>query len=80
MMRTVESHELEVGRPVVWMHQPRGGYGYVLPTVVTVARISESGKRITIRVKTTRGEIVERHVKPESLRLPDNWTPPASQA
>ena len=79
-VRSLRAHELYAGAWVVWMHSPRGGYGYVLPLVCQILRVSERSNRVKIEVRTKNGEWVERYVKVESLRLPENWKPPAPQA
>lgn len=57
---------LQPGMPVVWIHTPRGGYGFAVPVDVVVVRVGP--KRVRIRVALKDGQHVERVVKPESLR------------
>jgi len=54
------------GDAITWLHQPRGGYGYVQPVDGTVVRIA--GQRVVIRVPLRNGALVERRVRPEHLR------------
>jgi hypothetical protein len=54
------------GTSVTWLHQPRGGYGYVYPVDGTVVRVG--GRHVTIRVPLRNGTLVERRVHPEHLR------------
>ena len=56
------------GDQVTWLHQPRGGYGYVIPVNGEVVRETNYGP-VVIRVKTKSGIQVDRRVKPENLRL-----------
>jgi hypothetical protein len=55
------------GQPVVWAHQPRGGYGYSWLVDGTVVRAT--GQRVVIRVLLKSGQTVERVVRPEHLKL-----------
>ena len=54
------------GDSITWLHQPRGGYGYVIPVDGTVVRAA--GQHVVIRVPLRTGELVERRVRPENLR------------
>ena len=54
------------GDRVIWLHQPRGGYGYVIPVDGTVVRVA--GQSVVIRVPLKSGALVERRVPPENLR------------
>jgi hypothetical protein len=54
------------GNTVTWLHQPRGGYGYLYPVDGTVVHVA--GRHIVIRVPLRSGKLVERRVKPENLR------------
>jgi len=54
------------GACVVWMHVPRGGYGYAIPIDAKVLLVGR--ELVRIEVKTAAGEIVERAVKVGSLR------------
>lgn len=51
--------------PDVWLHEPRGGYGYTLriPCCVT----AETEKRLLIKVMRTDGTIAYRNVTPERV-------------
>lgn len=68
-MRTVEPHEAVVGASVVWMHTPRGGYGYAIPVNAQIAALSHQGDRAVIEAVNKAGEVVRRNVKISSLRV-----------
>ena len=53
------------GQRIVWLHEYRGGYGYVhrIPGVVVKA----TPKRVQIEVRKTSGEAVRRWVLPQNL-------------
>ena len=55
------------GTEIIWLHEPRGGYGYVfrIPGVV-VGHGRDRGK---IEVAKANGEKVQRFVKEQSLRF-----------
>ena len=57
------------GRAVIWLHKPRGGYGYILPVP---ARVVSYGLRpatwVQIEVTTTAGRLVIRRVDVSNLR------------
>lgn len=57
----------QTGYRITWLHQPRGGYGYVIPVDGTVVRVA--GQRVVIRVPLKSGALVDRRVRPENLRL-----------
>jgi hypothetical protein len=58
-----------VGACVVWMHTPRGGYGYSMPVDAKVLGHSlRPHTQVTIEVKTKKGAALVRHVKAENLR------------
>lgn len=59
--------DFQVGEQVTWMHQPRGGYGYVMPTPARIVRFSPRGRPV-IEVTMVSGEVVTRCVLTESLR------------
>lgn len=63
------------GQSVTWRHQPRGGYGYVIPVDGTVVRVT--GRRVVIRVPLRNGTRVERRVRPEHLRPRKEESPTA---
>lgn len=54
------------GDSITWLHQPRGGYGYVYPVDGTVVRTF--GRRVVIQVLLRTGALVERRVRSENLR------------
>lgn len=55
------------GMCVTWARTQRGGYGFTEYIPAAVLRCSE--KRVLIRVATRTGEIVDRWVAPEKLKL-----------
>lgn len=57
--------ELKVGQKVIWLHETRGGYGYIWRIPATVVRIGKS--RVTIEVTRRDGSKVLRSVLPEKL-------------
>ena len=67
-MRPVESHEACVGALVLWMHKPRGGYGYTIPVDARITALNQNGDRATIEVKTKVGARVSRTVKTSALQ------------
>ena len=58
--------ELQADMLVVWIHNPRGGYGFAMPIDVVVVRVGP--KHVRIRVPLKDGRHVERVVLPLSLR------------
>lgn len=54
------------GALVVWIHVPRGGYGYQLPIRAKVLLVGREKARIEMKKKD--GSLVERVVKVDSLR------------
>ena len=60
--------DLKPGDRATWMRVQRGGYGYVVPVPCTIEQVPEGGGRVRIRVVKADGDIVYRHVAPESLR------------
>lgn len=62
------------GALVLWLHTPRGGYGYVLPIE---AKIVASQRRpresVTIEVQTRAGQAVLRRVQAKNLRWRTQW-------
>lgn len=61
--------DVTVGQAVIWRHEPRGGYGYIIPVDGVVTRI-RSG-RVEILVRRRSGEPARVWVKPEKLRARD---------
>lgn len=55
------------GDEVTWLHEPRGGYGYVfrIPGIV----VGHGRCRVKIEIAKASGEKVVRHVNEESLRF-----------
>ena len=54
------------GDQLTWLYTPRGGYGYMIPVNAEVVKVG--AKTVRVRVLRTNGQLVERNVKPESLR------------
>lgn len=54
------------GQPIVWLHQLRGGWGYVWPVDGHIVRTA--GQHVIVRVPLKNGRLVERRVRPENLR------------
>ena len=57
---------MKPGDQVSWSYTPRGGYGWVIPVNAEVVKVNP--KTIRILVKRIDGEMVERNVRPESLK------------
>jgi hypothetical protein len=57
----------QAGDHITWMHQLRDGYGYLYPVDGTVVRAVD--QRLVIQVPLKSGELVERRVHPDHLRL-----------
>ena len=58
--------ELSPGMAVSWIHNPRGGYGFALPVDAVVLKVGVHKVRIEVALRD--GTVVERLVKPDSLR------------
>ncbi len=54
------------GALVLWLHTPRGGYGYTVAIDATVVTARRSG--VQISVQTRSGAIVKRTVQASNLR------------
>lgn len=54
------------GALVLWLHTPRGGYGYTIQVSARVIRVKRD--RVRIAAKRQDGSEVERSVLPEKLR------------
>lgn len=54
------------GALVTWLHEPRGGYGYVVPVDAKVLAVRRATVQIEVRTKA--GSLVKRNVNPERLR------------
>jgi|GEM_PF-2888269 hypothetical protein len=57
---------MKPGDQMTWLYTQRGGYGFVIPINAEVVKVN--AKMVRIRVQKVSGEMVERTVKPESLR------------
>lgn len=54
------------GRLMLWLHRPRGGYGYLVPIPAVV--VSHAGTWVVIEVARRDGSVVKRRVDVASLR------------
>ncbi len=61
-----EKPEWRIGEQVIWVHEMRGGYGYVEKIPAIIVKLGEA--RVTIEVQRKSGEFVRRSVKHTSLR------------
>ncbi len=61
------------GDAITWLHQLRGGWGYIVPVDGTVVRLA--GQRIVIRVPLRDGSLIECRVRPEHLRQRETSRP-----
>jgi len=61
---------MEIGSKVIWLHQPTGGYGYIIPVPATILRFKErNGKNMAkIEVFTVKGQRKTRWVKADNLK------------
>lgn len=57
---------MKPGDRMTWLHIPCGGYGYVYPVNAEIVKIN--AKTVRIRVAKRSGELIERSVRPESLK------------
>jgi hypothetical protein len=71
-VRAIPSHEIFVGALVLWMHTPRGGYGYASPVDARVVGLNLDGTIARIEVARRDGSTVERRVMTENLRWRDD--------
>lgn len=55
------------GDDVIWLHSPRGGYGYTFRIPGKVVGFGRC--RVKIEVAKASGELVQRFVKEEQLRF-----------
>ena len=58
---------LTAGRRVTWLHEPRGGYGYVIRVPAVVLKVGP--KRVTIAATLEGGGTKTVAVRPEKLEL-----------
>jgi hypothetical protein len=58
---------MQPGDKMPWLYTPRGGYGYTIPVNAEVVKVS--AKTVRVRVRRVNGEMVERNVKPASLKM-----------
>ena len=49
---------IHIGDTVIWMHKPRGGYGYMIPVPATVVRIYRVNVLIEAKLKDGGTKIV----------------------
>lgn len=59
--------KFKVGDEIIWLHSPKGGYGYIFRIHGKV--IGHGRCRVKIEVAKASGEKVQRFVKEESLRF-----------
>lgn len=64
-MTAPEARQLEPGQRVVWRHQPRGGYGYVIRVPATVVR--RTAKRVLIAAQLKTGATKNVWTQPAAL-------------
>lgn len=57
---------MQPGDQMTWTYTPRGGYGWMIPVNAEVVKVNT--KTVRILVKRIDGQMVERNVKPESLK------------
>lgn len=60
------SPDMRVGEWVIWLHVPRGGYGYTVRVPARVESVGKSRVRIAAKLQSGGEKIV--NVKPASLR------------
>lgn len=65
--REAKKRKFPIGTDIIWLHEPRGGYGYVFRIPGKVVGYGRG--RIKIEVAKADGEKVQRFVKEESLRF-----------
>lgn len=57
---------LTPGERVTWLHEQRGGYGFVIPVPATVVKVT--AKRVTLDAELRYGGTKRVSVKPENIR------------
>jgi hypothetical protein len=62
----VDSGMFKIGEKVIWLHYPRGGYGYCCPITATIAGLTN--KKVKIEVMKKSGEKVFRYVLLDNLK------------
>lgn len=55
-----------IGDRIDWLHEPRGGYGYIIRVPGVVRKVTS--KRVQIEVQKATGETVMRSVMADRLR------------
>ena len=60
--------QFKVGEELIWMHQPKGGYGYVIPVPVVLDGFTKKQCRVTVKLKDGTSTTV--FVKADNLRYP----------
>lgn len=43
--------DFQIGEAVTWLHQPKGGYGYVIPVNATVVKVGKCQVQIDAELK-----------------------------
>ena len=69
---------IKVGEAVTWIHVPRGGYCFGVRVPGTIVRAT--GRQVRVAVRRASGEIVEREVSRERLRVRCRWCHGARKA
>lgn len=64
---------MKPGDKMTWLYEQRGGYGFIIPVNAEVVKVNS--KTVRVRVQKHNGQMVERNVKPESLRPRITQTP-----
>ena len=60
----------------LWLHEPSGGYGYIVPVPCRLLTLSASGKRMQVAALMKDGTEKTRWVKIENLKLRDRGGKP----
>jgi hypothetical protein len=58
-------HKVSVGEPVVWLHEPRDGFGFRIPIAAEV--VKTGGKRVRLSFSTAASDNEQAWVKPEEI-------------
>jgi hypothetical protein len=63
---TMDDNTFTPGESVTWLHEQRGGYGFIIPVPATV--VKATAKRVVIDAALRSGGTKRVTVKPEKLR------------
>lgn len=74
----IDARDIWRGLRVVWLHVPRGGYGYVLRVPATV--VSASRTHVTIDAERADRSVVRRVVNIKSIRPMSRYATLAEKA